>query len=243
MIWSSGRSVRQQGWSCPSSRRILLLRGNSIECRINAEDPSHGFAPSCGKISLLHIPGGPWVRFDTALYQDYVVPPYYDSLLGKLIVCATDAGGSDPQDAGRSLRACHRGCESHGGSAISICWRIPSSATVPIPRILWRKEGRAMLKKTNFKQKRNQLEGYNPAVGGTVSATCRIRSLSSARTAHISRLALSWMKTRWFAPNAAIICACPPERGFSDLCDGGTFQEWDAGMFQQRPAFLPGLPG
>ena len=44
--------------------------------------------PSCGRISLLHIPGGPWVRFDTALYQDYSVPPYYDSLLGKLIVHA-----------------------------------------------------------------------------------------------------------------------------------------------------------
>ena len=47
-----------------------------------------GFRPSCGKITLLHVPGGPWVRFDTALYQDYVVPPFYDSMIGKLIVHA-----------------------------------------------------------------------------------------------------------------------------------------------------------
>ena len=81
-------------------QKDIVLRGNSIECRINAEDPSHGFAPSCGKISLLHIPGGPWVRFDTALYQDYVVPPYYDSLLGKLIVCAQTR-----EEAIRKMRA------------------------------------------------------------------------------------------------------------------------------------------
>ncbi len=60
----------------------------AIECRINAENPDQNFRPSCGKITLLHIPGGPRVRFDTALYQDYVVPPFYDSMIGKLIVCA-----------------------------------------------------------------------------------------------------------------------------------------------------------
>ena len=59
-----------------------------IECRINAEDPSHNFRPSSGRINLLHVPGGPWVRFDTALYQDYFVPPFYDSMIGKLIVHA-----------------------------------------------------------------------------------------------------------------------------------------------------------
>ena len=60
----------------------------AIECRINAENPSQNFRPSCGKITLLHVPGGPRVRFDTALYQDYTVPPFYDSMIGKLIVCA-----------------------------------------------------------------------------------------------------------------------------------------------------------
>ena len=66
----------------------VRLSGHAIECRINAEDPSMGFRPSCGKITLLHIPGGPKVRFDTALYHDYVVPPFYDSMIGKLIVHA-----------------------------------------------------------------------------------------------------------------------------------------------------------
>lgn len=69
-------------------QKDIKVSGNAIECRINAEDPSHNFRPSSGRISLLHIPGGPWVRFDTALYQDYLVPPFYDSLIGKLIVCA-----------------------------------------------------------------------------------------------------------------------------------------------------------
>ena len=64
------------------------LEGCAIECRINSENPALGFRPSCGRVSLLHIPGGPWVRFDTALYQDYFVPPFYDSMIGKLIVHA-----------------------------------------------------------------------------------------------------------------------------------------------------------
>lgn len=66
----------------------IRLEGSAIECRINSENPKQGFRPSCGKISLLHIPGGPWVRFDTALYQDYFIPPFYDSMIGKLIVHA-----------------------------------------------------------------------------------------------------------------------------------------------------------
>lgn len=64
--------------------------GCAIECRINSEDFRNNFRPSCGKIALLHIPGGPWVRFDTAIYQDYTIPPYYDSMIGKLIVYARD---------------------------------------------------------------------------------------------------------------------------------------------------------
>lgn len=66
----------------------IKIQGHSIECRINAEDPALNYRPSCGKITFLHIPGGPGIRFDTALYQDYEVPPYYDSLIGKLIVFA-----------------------------------------------------------------------------------------------------------------------------------------------------------
>ena len=64
------------------------IKGHAIECRINAENPYDGFKPSGGKIELLHIPGGPWVRFDTAIYQGYTIPPFYDSMIGKLIVHA-----------------------------------------------------------------------------------------------------------------------------------------------------------
>ena len=66
----------------------VFIHGHAIECRINAENPEENFRPSCGKISRLHIPGGPSVRFDTAIYQDYSIPPFYDSMIGKLIVQA-----------------------------------------------------------------------------------------------------------------------------------------------------------
>lgn len=68
----------------------LRLSGCAIECRINSEDVKNNFRPSCGTIEMLHIPGGPWVRFDTAIYQGYTIPPYYDSMIGKLIVYAPD---------------------------------------------------------------------------------------------------------------------------------------------------------
>ncbi len=70
------------------TQKDVQLNGHAIECRINAENPEQNFRPSCGKITLLHVPGGPWVRFDTALYQDYIIPPYYDSMIGKLVVFA-----------------------------------------------------------------------------------------------------------------------------------------------------------
>ena len=66
----------------------IYIHGNAIECRINAENPDLDFRPSCGKIYKLHIPGGPCVRFDTSIFQDYEIPPFYDSMIGKLIVQA-----------------------------------------------------------------------------------------------------------------------------------------------------------
>lgn len=69
-------------------QKQLKPNGHAIECRINAEDPFKGFRPSPGKITALHFPGGYGVRVDSHIYQDYVVPPYYDSLIAKLIVHA-----------------------------------------------------------------------------------------------------------------------------------------------------------
>ena len=66
----------------------VLFRGHAIECRINAEDPAKGFQPCPGRIDFLHLPGGYGVRVDTGLYTGYELPPYYDSLMAKLIVYA-----------------------------------------------------------------------------------------------------------------------------------------------------------
>jgi acetyl-CoA carboxylase biotin carboxylase subunit len=61
------------------------LRGHCIELRINAEDPAHDFRPSPGTITAFHSPGGPGIRIDSHVYAGYRVPPYYDSMIGKLI--------------------------------------------------------------------------------------------------------------------------------------------------------------
>ncbi|MBK1811883.1 acetyl-CoA carboxylase biotin carboxylase subunit [Clostridium sp. YIM B02505] len=64
----------------------LEIRGHAIECRINAENPHRNFAPSPGKIEFLFMPGGNGVRIDSAVYNGYVIPPHYDSMIAKLIV-------------------------------------------------------------------------------------------------------------------------------------------------------------
>jgi acetyl-CoA carboxylase biotin carboxylase subunit len=74
------------GEPLPFAQNDIVARGAAIECRINAEDPKRKFQPSPGRIDQLIIPGGFGVRFDSHAYSGYVVPPYYDSMIGKLIV-------------------------------------------------------------------------------------------------------------------------------------------------------------
>lgn len=70
------------------ANRTLEMSGHSIECRINAEDPAHNFRPSAGEITVFHPPGGLGVRLDTHVYSGYRIPPFYDSMIAKLIVTA-----------------------------------------------------------------------------------------------------------------------------------------------------------
>ena len=70
------------------SQNDIKISGHAIECRINAENPHLNFRPSPGTIDALHIPGGPGIRVDSAVYQGYTIPPYYDSMIAKLIVYA-----------------------------------------------------------------------------------------------------------------------------------------------------------
>ncbi|HEY9643127.1 MAG TPA: acetyl-CoA carboxylase biotin carboxylase subunit [Coleofasciculaceae cyanobacterium] len=79
-----------QGEKLSLTQDQVQIRGHAIECRINAEDPDHNFRPHPGRISGYLPPGGPGVRMDSHVYTDYEIPPYYDSLIGKLIVWGVD---------------------------------------------------------------------------------------------------------------------------------------------------------
>src|SRR6202023_1359642 len=78
----------------------IRVRGHSIQVRINAEDPANNFAPFPGKVETLMTPGGNGVRFDTMLFAGYQIPPFYDSLLGKLIVWDDTRDRARAPDAG-----------------------------------------------------------------------------------------------------------------------------------------------
>ena len=85
--------VREQiriaaGLPLSCTQEEVVQKGHAIECRINAEDPANDFRPCPGKIDFVHLPGGFGVRVDTGLYTGYTLPPYYDSLMAKLIVFA-----------------------------------------------------------------------------------------------------------------------------------------------------------
>ncbi len=99
--------VTEQASACDLIREQLLVASgekltlqqrdplmHSIECRINAEDPYHEFRPSPGVIQSLNFPGGPGVRVDSHIYQGYVIPPYYDSMVAKLITFAPTRDGA-----------------------------------------------------------------------------------------------------------------------------------------------------
>ena len=79
-----------QGEKLKLTQEQVKLQGHAIECRINAEDPDRDFRPAPGRISGYLPPGGPGVRMDSHVYTDYQIPPYYDSLIGKLIVWGPD---------------------------------------------------------------------------------------------------------------------------------------------------------
>ncbi|MGO4836558.1 acetyl-CoA carboxylase biotin carboxylase subunit, partial [Rhizobiaceae sp. 2RAB30] len=87
----------------------IAISGHAIECRINAEDPFRDFMPWPGIVEKLGVPEGQGIRFDTLLYDGYAVPPFYDSLLGKLIV-----HGADRADCLSRLRAALAGLEIQG---------------------------------------------------------------------------------------------------------------------------------
>lgn len=87
--------VKQQlliagGEPLPFRQEEIRLTGHAIECRVNAENPRLGFRPSPGRITALHMPGGPGVRIDSAVYQGCEITPYYDNMIAKLIAYAPD---------------------------------------------------------------------------------------------------------------------------------------------------------
>jgi acetyl/propionyl-CoA carboxylase alpha subunit len=84
----------------PLSQDEIVRTGAAMECRINAEDPLAGFAPAAGTVTRIRLPGGPGVRVDTALYEGYTIPTYYDSLVAKIIV-----RGSDLEDSRQRMLA------------------------------------------------------------------------------------------------------------------------------------------
>lgn len=82
------------------SQEDIKFTGHSIECRINAENPKKNFMPSPGKVKLFHMPSGNGIRFDSSLFTDYIIEPYYDSMIGKMIV-----HGENRDEAIKKMRA------------------------------------------------------------------------------------------------------------------------------------------
>ena len=93
------------GEALPFSQEDIHIQGHAIECRINAENPWKNFRPSPGTITDLHLPGGQGIRVDTGIYNGYQIPPYYDSMLAKLIV-----HGNNREEAIAKMKSALGGC-------------------------------------------------------------------------------------------------------------------------------------
>ena len=111
----------------------IKVRGAAIECRINAG--------GVGKVDFLHIPSGPWVRFDTFLYQGYEVPPFYDSMLGKMIVFSSTREEAIRKMQSAPVRACHRRSAEQHRETRSISSAIPFSKAGLLYRLHQNREG------------------------------------------------------------------------------------------------------
>lgn len=104
--WITGVDLIKEQIKIASGQKLVFtqedvkLEGHSIECRINAENPEKNFRPSPGKIVELYLPGGKGIRMDTAIYSGYEIPPYYDSMIAKLIV-----HGDTREEALRKMRS------------------------------------------------------------------------------------------------------------------------------------------
>ena len=72
----------------------MIVEGHAIEFRVNAEDPYRNFTPAPGPVEAVHFPGGPGIRIDSHVYSGYMIPPYYDSMVGKIIAKGKDRAES-----------------------------------------------------------------------------------------------------------------------------------------------------
>jgi len=108
------------GENLPMAQDDIVQRGTSIECRINAEDPDNEFRPCPGRVETLVVPGGPGVRWDSHIYQGYVIPPTYDSMIGKLIV----HGATRAEAIATALRALDEFVISPTKTTAMLCKRV-----------------------------------------------------------------------------------------------------------------------
>jgi acetyl-CoA carboxylase biotin carboxylase subunit len=106
------------------TQKDLVARGHAIECRINAEDPQNHFAPAAGTVSKVVFPGGPGIRVDTHLYAGATIPPYYDSMIAKVVAF----GDTREIAIARMERALRETLIEGVNTTIALCLEILSTA-------------------------------------------------------------------------------------------------------------------